>query len=65
MSADLQKKTFIGSIGGHLLLLFGKKPKPSAKDFQKLDFKTSTQKMGVRFTDKIRNIFRFKWLKKT
>jgi len=65
MTSDSHKKTFIGSIGGNLLLLFGKRPQPTSEDIQKMEFKASTQRMGVRFTDKIRDVFRFRWLKKT
>jgi hypothetical protein len=32
---------------------------------QKLEFKASTQRMGITFTDKIRDIFRHKWIKKS
>jgi hypothetical protein len=28
------------------------------------EFRTSTQRLGVRFTDRIRDAFRFRWLKK-
>jgi len=28
------------------------------------EFKTSTQRLGIRFTDKIRNIYRHRWIKK-
>ena len=54
----------MGSIAGRILLLFGKKPKPTGKDFQRHDFGTSTQKIGVRFNKKIRDVFRFKWLRR-
>ena len=57
------KKTVLGFIAA-ILSVFGKKLKPTAEDFQKLEFKTSTQRMGIRFTEKTRNTFRFKWIKK-
>lgn len=38
---------------------------PDLNTLKKADFKTSTQGMGVRFTEKIRDIFRKKWIKKT
>jgi hypothetical protein len=38
--------------------------KPTIKDVERLDFKTSTQRLGVRFTDRIRDVFRFRWIKK-
>jgi hypothetical protein len=40
------------------------KLKPKAADLEKMEFSTSTQKMGVGFTDKIREIFRYKWMRK-
>jgi len=43
--------------------LFKKKIK--ANDLKKLDFSASTQKSGISFTDKIRDIFRHKWIKKS
>ena len=59
------KKTFLASIAATILSLFAKSPpKPGPEDLKRADFKTSTQHMGIRFTDKIRNVFRFKWLKK-
>jgi len=42
-----------------------RKPKPTAEDYRRIDFKTSTQRMGVRFTNRIRDVFRFKWLRKS
>jgi hypothetical protein len=43
--------------------LFKKKLK--SKNLKEIDFSTSTQKMGVRFTDRIRDIFRHRWVKKS
>ncbi|MCK4913127.1 MAG: hypothetical protein KAS69_00840 [Planctomycetes bacterium] len=58
--------SFFGSIAGWLLSVFGKSPaKPTAADFKRIDFRTSTQHLGIRFTEKIRSVFRFKWLKKS
>ena len=44
---------------------FKRSPKPTSDDFEKADFKTSTQRLGLRFTEKMRNFFRHKWIKKT
>jgi hypothetical protein len=41
-----------------------KKLKPTRQDLQRIEFKTSTKRMGISFTEKIRNNFRSKWLKK-
>ncbi|HAL44692.1 MAG: hypothetical protein A2Y12_05145 [Planctomycetes bacterium GWF2_42_9] len=40
------------------------KPKLKSKDLKKMDFSTSAQGMGISFTDKVRNVFRHKWIKK-
>jgi len=56
--------SFLGFIAGWLLSLFGKSPrKPVAEDLKRADFKTNTQHLGIRFSEKIRDIFRFRWLK--
>ena len=59
-------KLKIENCGISLLLvissLFKRKVKPN--DIRKMEFSASTQKMGVSFTDKIRDIFRHKWVKK-
>jgi len=50
---------------GELLVLFGKIPvKPTPEDLARAEFKTSTQRLGGRFTERIRDVFRFKWLRK-
>jgi len=43
--------------------LFKKKLK--SRNLKEIDFSTSTQKLGVRFTDRIRDIFRHRWVKKS
>jgi len=55
--------SFLGFLAGVFLSIFGKsRTKPTVEDFKRAEFKTSTQRLGVRFTDKIRDIFRFRWL---
>jgi hypothetical protein len=57
--------SFLGFLAATLLSIFGKSPaKPMADDLKRADFKSSTQNLGVRFSDKIRNVFRFRWIKK-
>ncbi len=58
------KSKILGSIGGRILLLFGRKPKTSDEEAIQSDFKTSTQRMGVSFNEKIRNVFRHRWIKR-
>ena len=41
-----------------------KSRKPTPEDYRKADFPTSTQKLGLSFTDHLRNTFRFRWIKK-
>ncbi|RKY08868.1 MAG: hypothetical protein DRP65_08560 [Planctomycetota bacterium] len=62
-----QKKvsSMLGLIAAVASALFGKSPKTSIDDIKRADFKTSSQRIGVRFTDKIRNVFRSRWLKKS
>ncbi|MHC4582217.1 MAG: hypothetical protein ACYS14_12245, partial [Planctomycetota bacterium] len=56
--------SFFGLLAGGLLSLFGKGPgKPGLDDLKRADFATSTQRMGIRFGEKIRDVFRFKWLR--
>jgi hypothetical protein len=59
-----KKSSWLGFLAG-LAALFGKRNKSAAEDMQKLEFKTSTQRMGIRFTDKIRDMFRHRWIKKS
>jgi hypothetical protein len=60
-----EKRTLLGLLAGGLLSIFGKSPaKPTAEDFKKAEFKTSTQRLGISFNERIRRVFRFKWLKK-
>ncbi len=58
------KSKMLGAIAAKILLLFGRKPKVSVEEAILSDFKTSTQKMGVSFTEKIRNVFRRRWIKR-
>lgn len=56
--------SFIGLLAGWVLSLFGKSPNKSVTDdLKRADFKTSTQHLGISFSEKIRNVFRFRWLK--
>jgi len=66
MSVRTKKKSFLGLIAGRLLWLFGKSlPEPKADDLNRMEFKTSTQRLGVRFSERIRSVFRFRWIKKS
>jgi hypothetical protein len=54
----------LGSIAGLLLALFGRKRRVTPSDLREADFPTSTQRIGLRFTDKLRNAFRPRWLRR-
>jgi len=57
--------SFLGFLAAGLSSLFGKSSaKPTVDDLRRADFGTSTQRLGVRFNEKIRDVFRFKWLRK-
>jgi len=65
MSIREKKGSALGFWAGELLSIFGKSPtKPNTTDLQRIEFKTSTQRLGLRFTERIRQVFRLKWLKK-
>ena len=65
MMSGNEKKTLLGLLAGGLLSIFGKSPaKPTAEDFRKAEFKTSTQRLGISFNERIRRVFRFKWFKR-
>ncbi|MHC4639911.1 MAG: hypothetical protein ACYTBV_20830 [Planctomycetota bacterium] len=65
MSFRNRYNSFVNTLAGCMLRLFGRnKGKITSEDLKRADFKTSTQGMGIRFTERIREVFRFKWLKK-
>jgi hypothetical protein len=56
--------TVLGFLAGLIAAVFvTKTAKPSTYDLKRAEFTTSTQKLGIRFTERIRDVFRFKWLK--
>ena len=65
--SDIQKQKrsrLIGFLAGGIAGLFGRSGlKVADKDLKKMEFGTSTQKMGVSFTDKLRDVFRRRWLR--
>ncbi|MCK5174153.1 MAG: hypothetical protein KAR47_12235, partial [Planctomycetes bacterium] len=56
----------LGRFAGIILTVFGggRREKQTQRDMQRLEFGASTQRIGVRFSEKIRNIYRHLWLKK-
>ena len=56
--------SWLGSLAGGIMSLFGRIKKPTIQDIAKKDFPASTQRIGVRFSERIRAVFRRIWLKK-
>ena len=57
--------SFLSFLAAGLLTIFGRSPaKPTSNDLRRMEFKSSTQRLGVRFRERIRDVFRFKWIKK-
>jgi hypothetical protein len=64
MPACNKVNSVLGFIMGVLSSVFGKSSrKPTMTDLQRADFKTSTQRLGISFTERIREIFRHRWIK--
>jgi len=56
--------SLLGLLAAGLLSVFGKSPaEPTVDDLKRAEFKTSTQRLGIRFSERIRDVFRFKWIK--
>jgi hypothetical protein len=57
--------SFFGFLAAAVLSLFTKSAKKTTTDdLRKAEFKTSSQNMGVRFTKRIRDVFRLRWIRK-
>ncbi len=56
----------LGFAGGLLSHLLARRlPRATTDDLRKHDYPTSTQRLGLRFTERIRDTFRFRWLRRT
>ena len=65
MSVRYKIGSVLGFFASGLLSIFGKSPrKPTVTDLKQAEFKTSSQSLGIRFTERIREVFRFKWIKR-
>lgn len=65
MSVRTKMGSFLGFICGGILSLFGRRAsKATSEDLKRAEFKTSTQRLGMRFTERVRDVFRFRWLRK-
>jgi hypothetical protein len=57
---------WLGLAGGLLARWFcGRVPPIRPDDLRRQDFPMSTQRLGVRFTERIRDTFRFRWIRST
>jgi hypothetical protein len=45
-------------------LFCGRLPRPCGSDLKRHDYRASTQHMGVRLTERIRDTFRFRWIRR-
>lgn len=54
----------LGILAGQLMAGTRKRRAVSGQDLRRAEYKTSTQGMGLRMTDHIRDVFRFRWLRK-
>jgi hypothetical protein len=60
-----KRALWLGFAGSLLARLLGRRlPPVTGADLKRHDYPTSTQRMGVRFTKRIRDTFRFRWLRK-
>lgn len=60
MKNKQKKRRRLGLLAGSIVLLLEKRPKKF--DPKNADFSTSVQRMGVHFSERIRNFWRKKWI---
>jgi len=59
-----KKALWLGLAGAVISRLSGRSlPAITCDDLKRHDFPMSTQRLGVRFTERIRDIFRFRWIR--
>ena len=62
--APRTKALWLGLVGGLIARLFRTRlPEVTGEDLRRNEYSTSTQRMGVRFTERIRNAFRLRWIR--
>jgi hypothetical protein len=61
---DSRKAIWLGYAISVLAGIPRRRRRPNTGDLQRQDCSLSTQRMGVSFTDIIRDTFRFRWLRK-
>ena len=61
---ETKKQKQLGLGAGLLMNILGRKPRShSSIELYKTDFHPNTQKMGLRFTGRLRKVWRPKWLR--
>ena len=64
VSGHNQKSRRLGLGAGLLMGLFARKQQTlTPTELHEQDFHPNTQKMGLRFTDRMRKVFRLQWLR--
>lgn len=59
------KQAFLGTMLSWIGKLFGRhRTKITGRDLAHTEFKTSSQRLGIRFSDGLRRNFRFRWLRR-
>jgi hypothetical protein len=60
-----RRAVWLGYAAGMLSRLRRRRPHPVTPDDLRIhDHRTSTQRMGARFTERIRDTFRFRWIRR-
>ena len=57
-------RRYLSVAAAHLISGGRKKLPLTGQDLRRAEFKTSTQGLGLRMTDHIRDVFRFRWLRR-
>ncbi len=60
---SFRRKWLLVNVGLVWQLMTCRKAKADSERMRRLDYPASTQRMGVRFTEKIRDAFRQRWLR--
>ncbi len=62
--APRAKALWLGLVGGLFARLARTRlPEVTSADLRRNNYSTSTQRIGVRFTERIRNAFRLRWIR--
>ncbi|MFA5554129.1 MAG: hypothetical protein WCZ89_03210 [Phycisphaerae bacterium] len=59
-----QSNSILGWLAGVFLHCFKPKKKITNDELRRADYRITAQSLGVRFTERIRDVFRFRWIRK-